>query len=63
MNYDELQNSLKNVEMFMHALLEIKPKEKEVDKLQEWNILIEPFRIETRRIQYELIETLKEKHK
>lgn len=63
MKYDELQNSLKNVEMFMHDLLEIKPKEKEVDKLREWNILIEPFRIEARRIQYELIETLKEKYK
>lgn len=59
--YNELQDSLKNIESYMHPLLEVKPKEKEVQMLREWNILMEPFRVEDRRIQYELIQYLKEK--
>ena len=57
--YNELQDSLKNIKAFIHLLLEVKPKEKEVQMLREWNATMEPFRVEARRIQYELIQYLK----
>ena len=57
-HYTELQNSLKVVCTLMRPLLDNKPTQKQVVELQLWEEKMKPFRLESIRIHYELIELL-----
>ena len=56
--YKELQDAVSGTSRLMHGIIEKKPEHKQVEKMKEWLTEIQPYKLECRRLHYELIELL-----